>query len=160
MVMTKPAEMSTNLTRQRSSLRDQYKTMQRARTYSSAQFTALVLQFLLLPGSGKFNDYFNNLLKSSLESDPNWQPAKASKAFRHLETYALNLYNYPWRNEFKTIKVSFLNEKCYVMQLLVIGIACRTGRSLFINKIGVDLLKKIIQTDLDGNDVTILYSLY
>ena len=103
--------MSMDLSRQRASLRDQYRTMLHSRTNSNLQFTALLFQFLLLPQHGKFTQFFSSLLKNSLECQPDWQPEEAAKALQHLETYALNLYNFPWRSVFKTIKVCLMDVK-------------------------------------------------
>ena len=98
--------MSTDIRQQ--APRDLYKSMQPGDRRIRTQLTALIFQLLLTPQHGQISDFFNNLLKDSLEDNPNWEPEKASKALEYLETYALNLYNSPWRGEFKNIKVSFL----------------------------------------------------
>lgn len=99
------AAMSTDMTRQKASPRDLYKDMQHGGNCTRAHLTALLLQILLLPQHGQLTDFFGNLLKNNVESDPNWEPEKALKALKHLETYALNLYSSPWRDEFKNIKI-------------------------------------------------------
>lgn len=34
-----------------------------------------------------------------------WEPTEVAQAFRCLERYALNILKYPWKSEFKTLKV-------------------------------------------------------
>ena len=131
--------MSMDLSRQRASLRDQYRTMLHSRTNSNAQFTALLFQFLLLPQHARFTQFFSSLLKNSLECQLDWQPEEAAKALEHLETYALNLYSYPWRSEFKTIKVCFMNNEY-----------CSTY-PIFLNVGHLQYCQRLPQTTLAGS---------
>jgi hypothetical protein len=42
-------------------------------------------------------------------ADSEWVPAKLAEAFDGLETYALNLLDFPWKKEFRVILVSCKN---------------------------------------------------
>jgi hypothetical protein len=42
-----------------------------------------------------------------LDQVEDWKPAEMAKAFEGLESFALNLLDFPWKKEFRTILVSY-----------------------------------------------------
>ena len=59
-----------------------------------------------MPQERKFcNPLTCNVIYESVRWIPEFSALSAARAFEALETYAANLLNQPWRQEFKEIKV-------------------------------------------------------
>ncbi|XP_014678830.1 PREDICTED: uncharacterized protein LOC106818658 [Priapulus caudatus] len=81
------------------------------------ELVELAFKFLALaPDSVKFSmqGFSDMLLRSIKDKDDTFSFGKAAIAFSHLEKIALNLFRYPWRSEFRTIKLYTGTFVCHV----------------------------------------------
>ncbi len=70
--------------------------------------------------SGKFSRQITDTLDASVRNNENWDPSEAAEAFLSLEKYALNLLDYPWKTEFRQLKVPVIrNAKLIVNYYLI-----------------------------------------
>jgi len=49
-----------------------------------------------------------SVIELNISRNPQWDMLAASEIMKHLEKYAWNLIDYPWKKEFLTIKVSHM----------------------------------------------------
>ena len=81
----------------------------------------VVTYLSIMEHSQKFSRQITDTLDASVRHNEDWHPTDAADAFLALEKYALNLLDYPWKTEFKTLKVSTLYQcidfsYCYVIR--------------------------------------------
>ena len=67
--------------------------------------------------SGKFSRQITDTLDASVRNNELWDPSEAAEAFLSLEKYALNLLDYPWKTEFRQLKVLLLN--CFTILVCI-----------------------------------------
>ncbi len=65
----------------------------------------VVAYLSMMEHSQKFSRQITDTLDASVRNNEDWHPSDAANAFLALEKYALNLLDYPWKTEFKTLKV-------------------------------------------------------
>lgn len=54
-----------------------------------------------------------DVIKKSVQSEAKpWHPGQTAEVLRHMESYALNLWDYPWKTEFHTITVRSRANRC------------------------------------------------
>ena len=81
----------------------------------------VVTYLSIMEHSQKFSRQITDTLDASVRHNEDWHPTDAADAFLALEKYALNLLDYPWKTEFKTLKVSSVYQcidfsQCYVVK--------------------------------------------
>lgn len=67
-------------------------------------------------------DVYGNLLKRIAENQKSSQESilKIKSGFKSLEQYGVNLWRFPWRKEYHTIKVCFVRKYSYFLVFLVV----------------------------------------
>ena len=78
----------------------------------------VVTYLSIMEHSQKFSRQITDTLDASVRHNEDWHPTDAADAFLALEKYALNLLDYPWKTEFKTLKVGnvYHFSWCYVIK--------------------------------------------
>lgn len=80
----------------------QPKSRQKGRSYLQPQ----VMSFLsTVEHSQKFCPQIREILDRSIREIADWDPEDAAEAFFAVEKYGLNAMDFPWKNEFKVVKV-------------------------------------------------------
>jgi len=84
---------------------------------------------LKLLASTKLSDRLHSAIVQVMDDlKEDWRPEEVAAAFDAMETYALNLLEYPWKKEFHTILVNYWPSIIYLFYLLLI----HTRRTIYI----------------------------
>ena len=93
----------------------QTKSRQKGRNYLQVQVTKFLST---VEHSQKCCRQIINTIDRSIREVRDWDPEEAADAFLAVEKYALNVLDFPWKNEYKVVKVglpfltSFLSSSC------------------------------------------------
>ena len=93
----------------------------------------VVTYLSIMEHSQKFSRQITDTLDASVRHNEDWHPTDAADAFLALEKYALNLLEYPWKTEFRTLKVSTL------YQCIDFSYVIRKKRRIFTKKIQIQV---------------------
>jgi len=80
------------------------------RPSASAQLVSPITNFLCdVHPKLRFSSNIQHVFDANIRADPMWNLTAAARTFKHFEKYALNLLIFPWKREFWTVRVSYLD---------------------------------------------------
>jgi len=83
---------------------------QQQRVTRASQLHNLTIVYLCAAQpNARLSDVIVNVFWHNIQLNPNWNMRTASKTMKWMEKYCWNLLDFPWKNEFKTIKVGKWN---------------------------------------------------